>query len=197
MKAQLTFVLLSIISISALAQDKQTAAADNLDGFQFTAGLGIVATGGRQSINATTIDNGVVRVTEKQNIQNGLWLASHMFTDSCAIKDESNNTCKEFKHSRWGMFVAAQLGGSSSNNEGKLVQSLAFGASYTYMSKLGGNVTSAPLVVSLGLASVPQKKLSTPYQDGQPLPVGSNQPVIVTKNIIAPVLLVSYRFGGI
>jgi hypothetical protein len=91
--------------------------------------------------------------------------------------------------------VGAQLAGSSSGDE-KIVQSLAIGASYTYISRSVDNISSAPLVISFGVASVPQKVFSSPYKNGEPLPIGSNQPVLITKNIIAPILLVSYRFGG-
>jgi hypothetical protein len=192
-------IALFIVAMSALpvVAAEPSVPEPGLDGFQFTAGLGVIHTGKKESVVSTTVDNGVLRVTERQKVQNGLWLASHMFTDSCLDMDETSKTCKQHKKSRFGAFVAAQIGGSAEGGDSKLVQAIAIGASYTYMTRLSNTSGSAPLVFSVGVASVPVRTLAQSYEDNKPLPSGSNQPVIVTKNVFAPLVMVSYRFGGL
>jgi hypothetical protein len=189
------FAALFAVSSAGAADDDAPNAG--LDGFQFTVGLGVVHTGNNESVIGTTVDNGILRVTERQKIQNGLWLASHMFTDSCETLEESTKKCLQHKKSRFGAFVAAQIGGNSGGGESKLVQAIAIGGSYTYMTRLSSTSGSAPLVFSVGVASVPIKTLADSYQDNKTLPDGSNQPVLVTKNVLAPLVMVSYRFGGL
>ncbi|TDM04817.1 MAG: hypothetical protein C4K60_06535 [Ideonella sp. MAG2] len=102
---------IAVFSTLLAMASQANANEPGLDGFQFTAGLGVVSTGNKESIVSSTVDNGTLRITERQKIQNGLWLASHMFTDSCESIDQSTKKCLVHKKSRLGAFVAAQIGG--------------------------------------------------------------------------------------
>jgi len=133
------------------------------------------------SINTATVDNGVVRVTDRQSVAMGIWFNGHYLTDKCLL---ARFNC--------GPFVGLQVGTGSGNSN--VINSMALGVSIAAPST-DGNSQDSTWILNFGYGVTTRKALAASYVDGQPLPSGSNQPVLVSRTGYGPVLMFSYQLG--
>lgn len=158
---------------------KEKEALDNsLKAFNFAVGIGTIILD-KNDIRTASIDQGVVRTTDEEKNKIGIWLST-------------NTYFKVTNNSRYGLFLSTQVGGGGSNSD--LLNSFAIGLSWT-SSKRSTTPTglgNAPLVFQIGYGITRIQRYAAGYGDGQPLPTGTNQPLMKKTTETGPVLLVSY-----
>lgn len=185
-KKSAQFVLDASASIAADEQKKEQerkATEDSLKGFNFAVGVGTILLQGTD-IRAAVVDQGVVRVTDEEKYKIGLWLSTNTYFAQ-----------SDSKRSRWGLFLATQLGGSGNNSD--LLNSFAVGLSFasqpgTNQSK--GSPGNAPLVFQIGYGVTRIQTFADGYSNGMVLPAGTSQPLMKKTTRDGAVLLVSYGF---
>lgn len=171
-------VAASVATEKAKAAKAKEESEDSLKVFNFAVGVGTIILD-KNDIRAAAIDQGVVRTTDEEKYKIGIWLSTNTY-----IKVTGN--------SRYGLFLATQLGGGGNNSD--ILNSFAIGLSWTSSKRPAGSTSlgNAPLVFQLGYGITRIQRYAEGYGDGQPLPAGANLPLMRKTTETGPVLLVSY-----
>lgn len=178
---------IKIIAAAKDIEDEKKDDTDKLKDFNFAVGLGVQYISANPDIINTTVDNGVLRITNVEKYKLGLWLSSNTFFFSGKKHTYMPDGYKS------GLFVATQLGGGGNND---ILNSFALGFSFMTdrtkheIDKAG----IAPLVFQVGYGWTRIQTFADGYSSGMTLPNTVNQPVM--KKVIGkgPVLLVSTAF---
>lgn len=151
--------------IAAAADVKAENLTDQLSKFNFAAGIGMHFLTGSDVITSV-IDNGTFRTTSEEKYKLGLWLSSNTFFGTFVPG--------LFDNTRWGMFLATQLGGT--NNQ--FLNSGAVGFSIASTQKPSSVAGSAPLVFQFGYGFTHIQTYANGYADGMTVSAGVNQPLM-------------------
>lgn len=180
------------VILTVLEKERKLKTENELKGFNFAAGIGTLYLSNHPDILATTIDNGVLRVTSDEKYKLGLWLSSHTYFDA-EIWGINKNSPGHCHTNCFGLFAATQLGGDNSG----VVNAFAVGLAYTPTREHRQAADSSPglarLVFEAGFGWTRIQTLADGYTNGMTLPTG-NQPVMKKTMGRGPVLIVSTDF---
>ncbi len=158
------------------------AAPPDLSGYNFAVGIGaLYLVNKAPDILGTTIDNGVLRITNQEQYKLGFWLSTNLF----------------FNAKPWGIqpgaFFAVQMGsGSNTDTLNSMAVGLALTSASTSASK--GAAGNAPLVFQVGYGLTHIQTLASGYANGMTMPANTNQPVFIKTIGRGPVVIVSTTF---
>jgi hypothetical protein len=169
--------ILDVAASVAIDKAKQNKTEEDLKAFNFAIGLGSIILNNKD-VRSATVDQGIVRTTDEEKYKIGIWLST-------------NTYFKETNNSRYGFFMATQLGGGGNNSD--LLSSFAVGLSWTASHRPAtASLGNAPLVFQIGYGITRIQRYADGYGDGRALPSGANQPLTKKTTEAGPVLLVSY-----
>jgi len=146
---------------------------------QFGFGVGIgIARLNNKNIKSTVIENGIVRVTDEEDVSKSIWLETHYLFDKH----------KFGRYTSHGIFIGVQLG-----SEDNLFDAFSFGYMISFKrTPIGDNANKSAFNIGIGWSNTKINILGDGIIENAALPTGAESVRTKTIDTNGPILMFSF-----
>ena len=174
-------VLLSIAVFQPLSAEEVEKSDSGLGKFGFGLGIGVTALD-REEIRDAVIENGIVRITDEEDVSRAIWLETHYTWDGWA-QEKWKRT-----HTAPGVFFAVQA-----SDDDSLFDAVAFGGLISFKrTRLSDKSNKLAFNIGLGIANKKIQVLGDGFAANEAIPDGVEGIRYKEIDETGPVLMFSF-----